>query len=443
MRGARLSDRERCVLDALIDHGAVAPAAALSVFDGAMRRAGGDQPMTLAGLRAKGLADFALSIGDAGAATAGWWATPAGGRRRPGWRRARPGARGEGGDDPRLDPPAHPQGRRRARTRRRMSGPLAPSRPALRYHGGKWKLAPWIISHFPPHRVYVEPFGGAASVLLRKPRSYAEVYNDLDSEVVAYFRVLRESALAAELIRRLQLTPFARAEFNAAYEDTDDAIESARRLVIRSFMGFGSDGCNADNGRTGFRANSNRSGTTPAHDWRNLPGATLRLTERLQGVVIENRHAGEVMAQHDSPQTLHYLDPPYVHETRAAADPKQYKHEMTDTEHRQLISLSGALSGAVILSGYRCALYDEALAGWRRIDKATHADGARDRVESLWLNERAAASAAPTLFCRESATDREGGQINTSAHSRAARPEPRAPSACGEELDAKPSRGGA
>src|SRR5688500_1471666 len=114
---------------------------------------------------------------------------------------------------------------------------MSARRPVLRWHGGKWRLAPWIIGHFPQHRIYVEPFGGAASVLLRKPRSYAEIYNELDGEVVNLFRVLR-SADAHELVRRLELTPFARDEFVGAHDDTDDPIEAARQLVVRSFMGF-------------------------------------------------------------------------------------------------------------------------------------------------------------------------------------------------------------
>jgi len=113
---------------------------------------------------------------------------------------------------------------------------VAPTRPVLRYHGGKWRLASWIISHFPPHRVYVEPFGGAASVLLRKPRSYAEVYNDMDGEIVNVFRVLRDPARARELERVLRLTPFAREEFELSYIRDEDPIEQARRTIVRAFI---------------------------------------------------------------------------------------------------------------------------------------------------------------------------------------------------------------
>ena len=140
----------------------------------------------------------------------------------------------------------------------------AVGRPILRYHGGKWMLAPWIISHFPEHRTYVEPFGGAASVLLQKPRTYSEVYNDLDGEIVNLFRVVRDNGAA--LIEKLKLTPFARQEYRLSFETCDDALEQARRTVIRSFMGFGSNAL-ARGIKSGFRGNSSRSGTTPAHDW--------------------------------------------------------------------------------------------------------------------------------------------------------------------------------
>ena len=271
-------------------------------------------------------------------------------------------------------------------------------RPALRYHGGKWMLAPWIISHMPKHRVYVEPFGGAASVLLRKPRAYAEIYNDLDGEIVSFFKVLRDPDTARDLISRMRLTPFARDEFTAAYGLTEDPVENARRLLIRSFMGFGSDG---HNGRkpTGFRACSNRSGNTPAHDWANLPDAHTLLTDRLQGVVLENRPAVEVCHQHDSAETLHYLDPPYVTDTRAQGRKKgQYVHEMSDADHVDLISNARDLSGFVMLSGYRHAIYDESLSDWTRIDRKAFADGARERTECLWLNPKAADFSQLSLF---------------------------------------------
>lgn len=275
----------------------------------------------------------------------------------------------------------------------------APLRPALRWHGGKWKLAPWIVANLPPHRTYVEPFGGAVSILLRKPRAYAEIYNDLDDEPVTLFRVLRDPETAARLTELLRLTPFARSEFRQAYEPSDDPVERSRRLIVRSFMGFGSNAhASQQKGHrsTGFRATSNRSGTTPAHDWAGYPGGLHLLTERLRGVVLECRPAIDVMAQHDRPDTLHYVDPPYMEATRARGNRydlawRMYRHELSDDDHAELLGFLLRLEGMVVLSGYPTALYDETLAGWRRLTKATHADGARERTEVLWLNPRACA----------------------------------------------------
>ncbi len=267
----------------------------------------------------------------------------------------------------------------------------APNRPVMRWHGGKWMLAPWIISYFPEHRIYVEPFGGAFSTCLRKPRSYAEVYNDLDGDAVNLFRVLRSNR-SGELVESLKLTPFAREEFQQAYEPCDDEVERARRLVIRSFMGFGSNGHNR---KTGFRANSNRSGTTPARDWSNYPDALERIITRLSGVVIENRDAVEVMQAHDGPQTLHYVDPPYLMSTRSD-DGADYAFEMTDDDHRDLCSALLNLQGMVVLSGYPNALYDDLLVGWQRIEKDALADNAKPRIECLWINPQAIT--CPSLF---------------------------------------------
>lgn len=257
------------------------------------------------------------------------------------------------------------------------------TRPLLRYHGGKWKLAPWILRHLPPHRVYVEPFGGGASVLLQKARSYAEVYNDLDGEIVNLFRVARDRG--EDLAQACELTPFARDEFVGSYDPAGDPLEQARRTLTRSYMGFGSAGASGQ--ATGFRANSNRSGTTPAKDWMNYPQCLRAVVQRLRGVVIENRDALLVMQQHDSDETVHYVDPPYVHSTRGLRTrAPAYRHEMDDRQHRDLAAGLAALRGKVVLSGYRCDLYDELYADWQRIDQAAHADGARDRVESLWLS---------------------------------------------------------
>jgi DNA adenine methylase len=191
----------------------------------------------------------------------------------------------------------------------------------------------------------------------------------------------------------LEHTPFARAEFELGWEATEDPVERARRLIIRAFMGFGSN-AHSDMGRghktTGFRANSSRSGTTPAHDWHNYPAALPAVIARLQGVVIERRPAVQVMRAHDAPDTLHYVDPPYVHATRNRKnpfDPKhRYRHEMGDDDHCALLDALRALRGMVVLSGYPNRIYDEALGDWARVERDAFADGARPRTEVLWIN---------------------------------------------------------
>lgn len=244
-------------------------------------------------------------------------------------------------------------------------------------------LAPWIISHFPSHRIYVEPFGGAASVLLRKERSYSEVYNELDGEMVNVFAVARDHG--EKLKEQLHFTPFSRTEFELSFEPSLYPIEQARRTIIRSFMGFGSDAITSKY-VTGFRCNSNRSGSTPAHDWKNYAECFDLIIERLRGVVVENKDAIDCMRQHDSVDTLHYVDPPYLHETRSKKGKHGYRHEMTDQQHRELADFLRTLKGSVVVSGYHSDLYDDLYSGWNIFERAARADGAASRVEVLWIS---------------------------------------------------------
>lgn len=266
--------------------------------------------------------------------------------------------------------------------------------PALRYHGAKFRLAPWIMSFFPEHTCYVEPFGGAAGVLLQKPRVYAEVYNDLDSAVVNFFAVLRDPALRQQLIEALVCTPYARAEFDQAWLPTADQVELARRLCIRAQMGFGSAG--ATKGRTGFRIDTKREYGTAQHLWATYPTSIAAAGQRMSGVLIENRPALEVMQQHDSPSTLHFVDPPYMHETRVmTGNRRTYNHELTNLDHVELLDGLLELEGFVVLSGYDSPLYRERLNGW--ICHTTKARisagrGTAIREEMVWLNPRCAAA---------------------------------------------------
>jgi DNA adenine methylase len=266
------------------------------------------------------------------------------------------------------------------------------AKPVLRYHGGKFRLADWIVGHFPAHQVYVEPFGGAASVLMRKPRSFGEVYNDLDGEIVNVMRVLQNDYLRARLERAVVFTPYARQEFDLAWEPTDDPVERARRTFIRSEMGFGSGG--ATKGSTGFRIDAKRGYATAAHVWAGIPEHLRSFGLRLQGVLIENRPALQVMFQHDSPDTLFYIDPPYIHSTRKMRD-AVYRHEMTDGDHVDLLDAVLELKGMAIISGYDHPLYVDRLKGWRRAEKNARVSagrGTRLAMEMIWISPNVAAS---------------------------------------------------
>lgn len=262
----------------------------------------------------------------------------------------------------------------------------APTRPIVRYHGGKWKLAPWIISHFPEHRVYTEAFGGGGSVLLRKPRSYAEVYNDLDGEIVNLFRVVRDHG--EELRRRVELTPFARDEFDGSYESADDHVEQARRTLVRAGMSYASTGASS-RWKTGFRWDAGRQGSTAAMDWVRAADNLEAVIERLRGVTIENVDGLEILKRYDNPTTLHYVDPPYVSITRTHHQGKGgYKHEYTDGDHEKLAETLHSLKGAVVLSGYHSDLYDHLFSDWERVEVQTTAassSGAIPRTEVLWM----------------------------------------------------------
>jgi DNA adenine methylase len=217
---------------------------------------------------------------------------------------------------------------------------------------------------------------------MRKERSYAEVYNEKDRGVVNVFRVLRDPLLNQRLRTALEFTPFARVEFKDCVAAlTGDPVEDARRIIVRSFMGF--SGLSGSGRATGFRANSNRSGTTPAHDWVNYKQALPWFLERLDGVVIEEKDALEVMRQHDSPDTLHYVDPPYCHETRTQTS--AYAYEMTDAQHVELLDFLNNLRGKVVLSGYSTPLYELRLEGWARHVKTAHTNNKVKREETLWV----------------------------------------------------------
>lgn len=256
--------------------------------------------------------------------------------------------------------------------------------PVLRYHGGKFRLSSWLYGFFPKHEIYVEPFGGAASVLLRKPRSHGEVYNDLDQDIFNLFQVLRDEKAAARLRELCELTPYSRDEFQLAYQHTADPIERARRTIVRSAMGFGSGA--ATGHKTGFRY------AASADVWVRYPPVLTWVAQRLRGVNIENRPAVQCIASHDTDRTLFYVDPPYLMETRSIGSSGHvYRHELTEPQHEELLGQLLGAQGMVALSGYASELYSDMLTGWRCETKQARISaraGTGIKTECLWLNKQ-------------------------------------------------------
>lgn len=268
-------------------------------------------------------------------------------------------------------------------TQKRLLGNEAPTRALLRYFGGKWAIAPWVLQHLPSHRIYVEPFGGAGSVLLRKPRSKIEVYNDLDEEIVGIFRVVQDPDLCRALMRRLRRTPYARREFEMAFQGSSNPVIRAQRAIVRAYQSF-HHGSLFDSSKTTFADARHRTGSAKSHEWMRYPRSLVQVQQRLQGVVIECRAAVAVIKAQDTPQTLFFVDPPYVPSTRSKSG---YRHEMAEADHIELLDALQAVKGMVVLAGYPSVLYDSMLAGWGRVQRHHYAAGStRRRTEVLWLS---------------------------------------------------------
>jgi len=240
---------------------------------------------------------------------------------------------------------------------------------------------------------------------MRKPRSYAEVYNDMDGEIVNVFRVLREPGSANKLAEECRLTPFARDEYALAQGQSEDPIEQARRTLFRAAAGFGSAA--ATKGSSGFRCDSKRNYALVSHVWARYPDNIAQFCRRLRGVIIENRPALDIIEQHDGPDTLFYLDPPYVHDTRDMSN-RYYRHEMSNDEHRELLDALMGIRGMAVLSGYPHEIYSEMLeqAGWRfvsRYARASAGKGTKVATEGLWVNPAAARQGGQQPLFTESA----------------------------------------
>ncbi|HID45009.1 MAG TPA: DNA adenine methylase, partial [Chromatiaceae bacterium] len=262
---------------------------------------------------------------------------------------------------------------------------LVKQRPVMRYHGGKWRLAAWIISHFPAHDVYIEPFSGAASVLMQKPCTGTEVLNDKHQRLISVFRVIRDPESAQRLVELLRFTPYSEAEYKACREVAEDPVEDARRMLVLAHQAHGSVG--ACGGKaSGWRRGIRPYGPNTADEWSRIYDHISGWAERLRGVFIECSDYTKVIKRWDSPQALFYVDPPYLDTTRSNGL-GSYGHEFTEEDHCLLAELLNTIQGHVVISGYPSELYDRVLfKDWRRYERNTIADRQQERTEVLWIS---------------------------------------------------------
>jgi DNA adenine methylase len=257
--------------------------------------------------------------------------------------------------------------------------------PCFQYFGGKFKYAERIISHFPWHQVYVEPFGGAASVLLKKPEAKIEIYNDLNEDIVNFFRVLREPEKSQKLLYKLKLTPYSRQELVDCSDgvETPDDVEKARRFVVRVSLSFN----NNPVATRGFNCSINKGKARRAFYFRNYINNLNNVINRFKNIIIECRNIFYILKQYDTEQTLFYLDPPYLQSARENSSKEYRAYEFDEKQHIKLADALKEIKGMAVVSGYRSELYDRLYVGWRRDEFQGYArSGADARLEALWLS---------------------------------------------------------
>lgn len=257
----------------------------------------------------------------------------------------------------------------------------------LNYPGAKWGMASKIIGLMPRHRSYLEPFFGSGAVLFNKPPSAIETVNDLDGDITNFFKILRDQT--DELIRAISLTPYSREVFDDAHENRGKGdFERAYKFAIRSRMGHGFKTYQ----KTGFKIDVYaRERSYCVSTWNRMPDQLFEAAARLKKVQIENRPALELIRKFNHDNVLIYADPPYLLNTRGG---KQYRCEMNEQDHVELLAALRDHKGYVILSGYPSELYDRELPGWQKILTKSYNQNSDPRTEVLWCNF----CAVPTLF---------------------------------------------
>lgn len=252
----------------------------------------------------------------------------------------------------------------------------------LRYPGSKWNIARQLVDLIPPHHSYVEPYFGSGAVLFNKPLSAIETVNDLDSDVVNLFRCIQQDS--ERLARLVMTTPYSREEYDLQFEPDNTCAswyQKAAGFLIQCWQGYG------------FRANGNivgwrndvhsRERAYALWNWYRLPDWIIEIAERLRKVQIENRPALEVMKRFNYPNVFMYIDPPYLLGLRNG---KQYRHEMPDADHEELLQTSLQSRAKIMISGYESEMYNDYLQGWHKEYFISCAEHGKPRKEVVWMN---------------------------------------------------------
>lgn len=252
----------------------------------------------------------------------------------------------------------------------------------LNYPGSKKRIASWIIKHMPVHHSYVEPYFGCGAVLFAKASAPIETVNDLDGEVVNFFRVVRDPESREKLQEWLMYTPYARQVYDDTFlREPESNVERAAYFAIRSMQSHGF----RMTGDCGWKKDVyGREYVYAVKYWNELPESIAEMAIRLKGVQIENRPALEVIENFNNENVLMYLDPPYVFSTRSGG--KQYRHEMSDQDHIELMEMVVGSRAKIMISGYDCELYDFYLGNWNKAQITARTQNNKRRVETLWMN---------------------------------------------------------
>ena len=255
-------------------------------------------------------------------------------------------------------------------------------RSVLSYPGSKKRIASWIIKHMPPHHSYLEPYFGCGAVLFAKQPAPIETVNDLDGEVVNFFRVIRDPESREKLQEWIAYTPYARQVYDDVFlREPEDEVERAACFAVKSMQSHGF----RMTGDCGWKKDvCGREKAYAIKYWNELPESIAEMAARLKQVQIENCPALELIKAFDHENVLMYLDPPYVWSTRTGR--KQYRHEMSDQDHIELLEMITRSKAKVMISGYDCELYDFYLGNWKKVQVAARAQDNRRRVETLWMN---------------------------------------------------------